>query len=53
MTVEIKGGAVMGKMSKRALRLVLEWAALHEDELLRNWNLARASKPLEQIAPLT
>ena len=53
VTVEIRGGAVTGKMSKRALRLVLEWASLHEDELMRNWDLARASKPLEQIEPLT
>lgn len=51
--VEIQGGAVIGKMSKRALRLVLEWAALHEGDLMRNWTLARESKPLEQIAPLT
>ena len=53
VTVEIKGGTVTGKMSKRALRLVLEWAALHEDDLMRNWNLARARKPLEAIEPLT
>ncbi|MGB3542698.1 DUF4160 domain-containing protein [Rubrivirga sp.] len=51
--VEIRGGAVTGKMSKRALRLVLEWASLHEDDLMRNWDLARASEPLEQIEPLT
>ena len=53
VTVEIRGGAVTGKMSKRALRLVLEWASLYEDDLMRNWDLARASKPLEQIDPLT
>ena len=40
-------------MSKRALRLVLEWADLHEDDLMRNWTLARDHKPLEQIPPLT
>ena len=53
VTVEIGGGAVTGRMSKRALRLVLEWAALYEDELMRNWDLARENKPLEQIDPLT
>ena len=40
-------------MSKRALRLVLEWPELHEEALMRNWDLARAHKLLEQIPPLT
>lgn len=53
VTVEIKGGAVRGSMSKRALRMVLEWVELHEDALARNWDLARAHKPLEPIPPLT
>ena len=53
VTVEIQGGAVTGTMSKRALRLVLEWAELHEAALMRNWTLAREHKPLEPIPPLT
>ncbi len=52
MTAEIRGGAVTGTMPKRALRLVLEWAELHEEALTRNWTLDRAHKPLEQIPPL-
>jgi len=35
-----------------ALRLILEWAQLHEDELLTNWTLARDHKPLLPIDPL-
>ena len=53
VTVEIHGGAVTGTMSKRALRLVLEWAELHEEALMRNWNLAREHRALEPIPPLT
>ncbi len=53
VTVDITGGAVTGTMSKRALKLVLEWASMHEDELIRNWDLARERKPLEPIPPLT
>lgn len=53
VTVEIQGGAVTGRMSKRALRLVLEWAEMHEEALMRNWVLARERKSLEQIPPLT
>ena len=53
VTVEITGGAVMGTMSKRALRLVLEWADLNEAALMRNWELARGHRALEPIPPLT
>jgi hypothetical protein len=50
--VSIRDGLVNGKFPARALRLVLEWQALHKDELLKNWNLARQSKPLNTISPL-
>ncbi|HEY5075336.1 MAG TPA: DUF4160 domain-containing protein [Pyrinomonadaceae bacterium] len=50
--VSIRDGLVNGKFPARALRLVLEWQALHKDELLENWNLARQSKPLNTISPL-
>ena len=41
-----------GSLKRRALGLVLDWAELHRDELLANRELARESKPLNQIAPL-
>jgi hypothetical protein len=41
-----------GGLPPRALRLVLEWARLHERELLENWGRARRGDPLEPIAPL-
>lgn len=37
---------------RRALRLVQEWARLHQDELLVNWNKARAFGDLDRIEPL-
>lgn len=39
-------------LPSRALRLVLEWAALHRDELMQNWEKARAGVPLDKIEPL-
>jgi hypothetical protein len=36
----------------RSLALVVEWATLHQAELLENWQLARLGKPLASIAPL-
>ena len=43
---------VQGTLKRRALGLVLDWAELHREELLANWDLAREGKPLNQIAPL-
>jgi hypothetical protein len=52
-SIEIETLAVLaGGLPKRALRLVLEWAALHREELLRNWELARTAQSLEQVDPL-
>ena len=52
ITVEIASGNVRGEFPSRALRLVLERAELHKQELLENWERARLRQPLEQIAPL-
>lgn len=43
---------VAGSLKRRALGLVLDWAELHRDELLANWELARQRQPLNAIAPL-
>ena len=41
-----------GGLPPRVTGLVLEWATAHQDELLADWNLAMANKPLQPIAPL-
>jgi hypothetical protein len=41
-----------GSLPDRAERLVGEWAQLHQAELMRNWQHARAGEPLKQIEPL-
>ena len=41
-----------GRLPARALGLVMEWAAIHNPELMENWNLARAREPLNPIEPL-
>ena len=41
-----------GRLSRRARALVREWTAHHRAELERDWELARAQRPLRQIAPL-
>jgi hypothetical protein len=52
VTVDIKTGLVQGKMSRRELRMILEWSEKHADELLQNWDRARERKPLEPVPPL-
>lgn len=52
ISVELDSGMVHGSFPRRALRHVREWAALHEAELLANWELARQGKPIRDIAPL-
>lgn len=41
-----------GYLPRRALNLVLDWAELHQSELLRNWELAAANEMPHQIKPL-
>jgi len=51
--IEIQSLSILaGKLSLRALGLVIEWAASHQAELLQNWELARQQEPLEPIQPL-
>jgi hypothetical protein len=41
-----------GKLRRRPLGLVLEWAVEHRDELRENWRRADRHLPLNDIAPL-
>jgi hypothetical protein len=41
-----------GDLPQRALSLVIEWAALHQRELMENWNLARQDQRPRKIQPL-
>ena len=53
VTVEIETGLVQGRMSRRALRMVLEWSEKYQPELMNNWNRARTRRSLEQVPPLS
>ncbi|MCC6502221.1 MAG: DUF4160 domain-containing protein [Deltaproteobacteria bacterium] len=51
--IRIDNFAVLeGTLPPRALGLVIEWAELHKDDLLKDWLLAVESKPLVPIEPL-
>lgn len=51
--IEIETLAIYrGELPRRALALVLEWAAIHRGQLRHNWDLARSGRPVEPVAPL-
>lgn len=41
-----------GSLPRRAMALVLEWAAEHRNELMEDWGLCSRMQPLNQIEPL-
>jgi hypothetical protein len=45
-------GFIGGQLPPRASSLVLEWAALHQDELLADWRRCRDRLAPVPIAPL-
>jgi hypothetical protein len=51
-SIAVDGKVLAGSLPPRALRLVEEWARLHEEELLANWERARGHESLERIEPL-
>ena len=45
-------GLLKGELSPRALALVMEWAALHRQELLEAWEERAAGRMPRKIEPL-
>lgn len=43
---------IEGRLPKRVISLVLEWAFEHRDELMEDWELARKREGLRKIPPL-
>ena len=41
-----------GRLPRRALGLVVEWAGKHRQELLRNWEAIENGRRMRKIAPL-
>ena len=41
-----------GKMPSKQLKMLLGWAAFHQEELRENWELARNQQELFPIEPL-
>ena len=53
-SITIEGLSLMaGRLPPRALGLVTEWAALHQDELREAWERAMRNEPVGKIEPLS
>lgn len=51
--IEIKTLKIIeGELPRRAAQLVLDWAELHQAELLVDWDLCQNNRHPEAIAPL-
>jgi len=46
------GEIIRGRLPERALRLVREWASIHEQELMANWALVQVPDKPVKIDPL-
>ena len=47
-----KNELIDGYLPPRVLGIVTEWTALHQNELVQNWERARNQEPLLDIEPL-
>jgi len=43
---------IEGRLPRRVILMVLEWAFQHRDVLYENWGLASMNEPLKRIPPL-
>ncbi len=49
----IDGTIIKGNItSKTAKKLIQEWALLHQDEIMQNWQKAEQGKQIDRIEPL-
>ena len=53
ISIEINSLSVLdGKISPRALGLIMEWPTQHKEELIEDWELAKQNLPPNKIKPL-
>lgn len=43
---------IEGNLPPKVVALIVEWANMHKNELMNDWELAQKAKPLNKIEPL-
>lgn len=52
-SVDIKTGEILGGyFPPKKLKLVQAWLEIHQEDVMNNWKLAFAGKPVHKIEPL-
>ncbi len=51
--VTIEAKIIKGEMPGRAIKLVLEWLELHQEELMQTWDLMQQEGKVQKIEPLS
>lgn len=44
------GDLLVGRMPKKAMKIIAEWTKEHQNELMENWGKAVSFEPLDRIA---
>ena len=52
-SVGVDGELLAGSLPVKQLKLVQAWAAIHEEELYRAWNMSVRNIPPDKIKPLS
>lgn len=52
MLTEYKSEVIEGGIPNKQLKMLLGWAAFHQEELVENWNLAENQQEMFPIEPL-
>ncbi|MDA0902139.1 MAG: DUF4160 domain-containing protein [Proteobacteria bacterium] len=53
-SIDIKTlGIIDGNLPPKVLSLIIEWASMHKEELLNNWNSIIETGSFHKIEPLT
>ena len=53
ISIEIETLKILeGSIPPGALGMIMEWASLHKEELMEDWNLAKSNRPPKKIEPL-
>lgn len=51
-SIDIEDYTVFGHLPPKVLGMVIEWAAIHKEELLEDWNLLYNHQKPKKIKPL-
>ena len=52
VVVSLDGNVLEGSLPKKQMQILLAWIAIHEDELVANWDMLQNGEGYFKISPL-